>query len=196
MAGPALVLLLMERRERSDFADFVPWLKTFCSPIEVTDDGSLDFWVRDPSFLGAPVTLDDTGFPGFHLSQDAEFGADGGEYSAFTPQPVQGLLLYANASGHINHLLLGYLALAMAHRLGALIEFDGLLGYGHRLLELGAESGDHRAEAWQLVSSLPGVIKEVSWGTPDDDEGQGWFHVGDAEFLAAWLAHPEFHLIK
>ncbi|MFE2726509.1 DUF6368 family protein [Kitasatospora sp. NPDC059327] len=49
-----------------------------------------------------------------------------------------------------------------------------------------------RAKA--LASTLPGRLAEVShdtWG------GGRWFrHVGDVEFLEAWLHHPDFHLIK
>ncbi|MEW9527402.1 DUF6368 family protein [Microbispora sp. NPDC049125] len=196
MAGPAVALLLTKRRERSDFTDLVPWLETFCDPVEIDDDDSLNFWIRKPATLGAPPDLDVTEAGLFNLSHDNNFGMGGEDYSAFTPPPVQGLALFAGSSGRTNHLLLGYVALVMARRFSAFIDFDGALGYRRRLLDLVTENETRRTEARQLVSSLPGVIKEVSWSYPDDYGSHGWSHVGDAEFLAAWLEHPEFHLIK
>ncbi|MGA5363523.1 DUF6368 family protein [Streptomyces purpurascens] len=50
------------------------------------------------------------------------------------------------------------------------------------------------ARARALVASLPGQVKEVSY---DTGGGGRWMrHVGDTEFLAAWLRHPDFHMIK
>ncbi|MEU2179335.1 DUF6368 family protein [Streptomyces thermolilacinus] len=45
-----------------------------------------------------------------------------------------------------------------------------------------------------MASDLPGRLAEVSY---DTGGGGRWLrHVGDVEFLEAWLQHPDFHLIK
>ncbi|WP_329191515.1 MULTISPECIES: DUF6368 family protein [unclassified Streptomyces] len=91
----------------------------------------------------------------------------------------------------MNHTLLGHLALALARQLNVMIDFEGILGYtpgGRR-----QEAADlDRARA--IVASLPGILREVSYDTGGGDR---WIrHVGDQEFLTAWLHHPDFHLIK
>ncbi|MER7141539.1 DUF6368 family protein [[Kitasatospora] papulosa] len=53
---------------------------------------------------------------------------------------------------------------------------------------------DRLTELQQLMASLPGMVAEVSYDTGGYDR---WFrHIGDTEFLTAWLQHPEFLLIK
>ncbi|RLV04314.1 hypothetical protein CTZ27_10075 [Streptomyces griseocarneus] len=88
--------------------------------------------------------------------------------------------------------MLGRLALALAERLDAVIDFDGLLGCPTLRDDTGEEASPERARA--LVASLPGRAAEVSY---DTGGGGRWFrHVGDVEFLAAWLQHPGFRLVE
>ncbi|MFG3228822.1 DUF6368 family protein [Kitasatospora sp. NPDC048194] len=191
MSGPAVGLWLFERYGFGDvLAEVVPWLETFCEPVETGTGGDLAFWVRDPSPLGLR-DLDPVSVGGFFLSEDEYLPADDEEYSAFPAPPVQGLVLCAGCSGPENHRLLGHLALAMARRLGALVDFDGVLG--HPVPRNETRDAADLARARALVASLPGKVAEVSY----DTGGTGrWFrHVGDVEFLAAWLRHPDFHLV-
>ncbi|MFF7627040.1 DUF6368 family protein [Streptomyces cyaneofuscatus] len=90
MSGPAIGLWLFEPRGFADIlADVVPWLETFCKPVEAKASGDVDFWVRDGSALGlqafAPV---DVGV--FFLSEDEEIPAEDEDYSAFSRSPVLG----------------------------------------------------------------------------------------------------------
>ncbi|MBP0450499.1 hypothetical protein J5Y04_13170 [Kitasatospora sp. RG8] len=192
MAGPAVGLWLFEPREFGDIVDdVVPWLEGFCEPVETRLRGDLDFWVRDGSAVGLPAfEPNSTGV--FFLSEDEELPAEDEDYSAFSQPPAQGLILGAGCSGPTNHLVLGHLTLALAERLGALIDFDGLLSYPTPREDTGDEALLERARA--LVGSLPGRVAEVSYDTWG---GGRWFrHVGDVEFLSAWLQHPGFHLVK
>ncbi|MEV5989407.1 DUF6368 family protein [Streptomyces sp. NPDC052051] len=191
MAGPAVGLWLFEHRNLEEIrASAIPWLETFCDPVETEADGSLAFRVREPAALGLhPFNTAGAGM--FFLSEDDFIPADDEDYSAFSAAPAQGLVLAAGVSGQVNHTLLGHLALAFARRLHALIDFDGVLGY---------TPGDRRQEATDLararamVASLPGTLREVSY---DTGRGDRWIrHVGDEEFLTAWLHHPDFHLIN
>jgi len=192
VSGPAVGLWLFEPRGFENIlTDVVPWLQTFCEPVETEVGGDLSFRVRDVSRLGLQ-NVDPVGTGGFFLSEDECLPADDEDYSAFPVPPVQGLILCAGCSGPENHLLLGHLALAMACRLGALVDFDGVLGYPTPRDETRDEAD--LATARTLVASLPGRVAEVSY---DTGGGGRWFrHVGDAEFLTAWLRHPDFRLIK
>ncbi|MEW5627230.1 DUF6368 family protein [Streptomyces hydrogenans] len=192
MSGPAVGLWLFEPRGFEDvLTGVVPWLETFCDPVETEADGDLRFWVRDASLLGL-TNVDPASAGGFFLSEDEYLPAEDEDYSAFSRPPVQGLILCAGCSGPENHLLLGHLALHLARWLGALVDFDGVLGYRSPLD--GPDDEAALATARALVASLPGTVAEVFYDTGGGDR---WFrHVGDVEFLTAWLRHPGFHLIK
>ncbi|MDK0524465.1 DUF6368 family protein [Streptomyces sp. ML-6] len=193
MPGPAVGLWLFEPRGFGDIlADVVPWLETFCDPVEAKAGGDVDFRVRDGSALGLRA-FDPAGVGVFFLSEDEEIPAADEDYSAFLRPPAQGLIVGAGCSGPVNHVLLGHLALALAPRLDALVDFDGLLS---RHPAAGDDTGDEAmpARARALASDLPGIVAEVSYDTWDGERGLR--HVGDVQFLQAWLQHPDFHLIK
>ena len=192
MAGPVVGLWIFEPREFGDIlADVVPWLESFCEPVETKGGSTVDFWVRDGSTVGL-LASDFSGVGVFFLSQDEEIPAEDDDYSAFSRPPVQGLVLGAGCSSPANHRVLGHLALALAERLDALVDFDGPLSWPTPRDGTGTGAFLDRARA--LVASLPGRVTEVSYETGD---GGRWFrHVGDVEFLAAWLQHPGFHLVK
>ncbi|MFJ8401419.1 DUF6368 family protein [Streptomyces microflavus] len=193
MSGPAIGLWLFEPRGFADIlADVVPWLETFCEPVEAKASGDVDFWVRDGSALGLQA-FDPADVGVFFLSEDEEMPAEDEDYSAFSRPPMQGLIVGAGCSGSVNHVLLGHLTLALARRLDALVDFDGLLG-GHRTAGDDMSNEAVLARARALASDLPGRLVEVSY---DTGGGGRWLrHVGDVEFLEAWLQHPDFHLIK
>jgi hypothetical protein len=192
VSGPAVGLWLFEPRDFEGVLNsVVPWLQTFCEPAETEASGDLRFWVRDASHLGMP-NVDPASAGGFFLSEDEYLPAEDEDYSTFSMPPVQGLILCAGCSGPENHLLLGHLALGMARRLGALVDFDGILGYPTPRDDTRDEADLATARA--LVASLPGMVAEVSY---DTGGGGRWLrHVGDVEFLTAWLEHPDFHLVK
>jgi hypothetical protein len=103
---------------------------------------------------------------------------------------VQGLIVGVGCSGSVNHVLLGHLTLALARRLDALVDFDGLLGVTpSQAATLATRQAWPGREHWR-----PGRLAEVSY---DTGGGGRWLrHVGDVEFLEAWLQHPDFHLTK
>ncbi|WP_307516417.1 DUF6368 family protein [Streptomyces sp. W4I9-2] len=70
MSGPAVGLWLFEPREFGEIlADVVPWLESFCEPVESKGGSDLDFWVRNGSAVGLPA-WDPTGVGVFFLSED------------------------------------------------------------------------------------------------------------------------------
>ncbi|MEU1556977.1 DUF6368 family protein [Streptomyces scabiei] len=193
MSGPAIGLWLFEPRGFADIlANVVPWLETFCEPVEAKASGDLDFWVRDGSALGLQA-FDPADVGVFFLSEDEEIPAEDEDYSTFSRPPVQGLIVGAGCSGSVNHMLLGHLTLALARRLDALVDFDGLLS-GHPTAGDDTSNEAVLARARALASDLPGRLVEVSYDTGGGDRRLR--HVGDVESLEAWLQHPDFHLIK
>ncbi|WP_406115115.1 DUF6368 family protein [Kitasatospora purpeofusca] len=164
MSGPAVGLWLFEPRGSADIrAAVVPWLENFCDPVETKAGGDVDFCVRDSAPLGLRA-LDPAGVGVFVLSEDEEIPAGDEDCSAFSQPPVQGLVVGAGCSGPVNHVLLGHLALALARRLDALVDFGGLLS---RRPAAGGGTGDEAvpARAGALASELPGNAAEVSYET-------------------------------
>lgn len=129
-------------------------------------------------FLGPDSPLDDyqeLGFPGLDRP------------------PADQLTLLASCNGRYAHLLLGRLALFLAGCFDALIDFGGLLGCRYDTSD--RDEAACLAQSRALVASLPGRVREMPYVTYGEG-GCGYSHVGDREFLAAWLDHPDFRMIK
>jgi hypothetical protein len=189
VGGPAAALWLPDQRSA---LDAVPWLESFCA-VRVKRDTSLDFEVRQPSAIGLQG-LERPSRGSFHLGPDGiledyqELGFPGLDRS-----PTDALILLASCNGGDDHRLLGHLALFLAKRFNALIDFGGLLGYRYDASD--QEEAACLAEARALVSTLPGRVWEMPY-VMYGGGGCGYSHVGDREFLAAWLNHPAFRMIK
>lgn len=84
MSGPAVGLWLFEPQRFADIlSDVVPWLETFCDPVETRVSGDVDFWVRDGTALGLQA-FDPVCVGVFLLSEDEEKPAEDEDYSAFS----------------------------------------------------------------------------------------------------------------
>lgn len=189
MGGPAVGLWLTEQRSA---LDALPWLESFCD-VRAGNDESLEFDVIRPAAIGLEL-LDDPLGP-FHLGPASLEDYQELGFPGLASPPIVELTLFSYCSGRQNHLALGHLALALANRFDALIDFGGLLGYRFSLHDVDAEEEAVRlAEARALVSSLPGRVWEMPYAAYG---GGSWYsHVGDRDFLRAWLGHPDFHMIK
>ncbi|MFF2519384.1 DUF6368 family protein [Streptomyces sp. NPDC058086] len=190
MGGPAAGLWLPGRRSALDAA---PWLESFCE-VRIENDDSLEFSVRQPSAIGLHG-LQQTSPGSFHLGPESLEDYQELGFPGLDRPPAAELALLAYSSGQENHLLLGHLAQFLAERFAALIDLGGLLGY--RFCVHGTSRGEEEnllAEARALASSLPGRVWEMPYAAHGG--GCGYSHVGDLEFLAAWLDHPNFRMIK
>jgi hypothetical protein len=190
MGGPAAGLWLPVRRSA---LDAVPWLEGFCD-VRIENDDSLEFDVRRPSAIGLQ-SLERPSSGAFHLGPESleDYREEG--FPGLDRSPAAELSLLAYCSGPDNHLLLGRLALFLAERFDALIDFGGLLGYRYSIHDASDEEEATRlAEARALVSSLPGRVWEMPYAAYGG--GRAYSHVGDREFLAAWLEHPDFRMVK
>ncbi|MEU4689218.1 DUF6368 family protein [Actinoplanes sp. NPDC023714] len=87
--------------------------------------------------------------------------------------PATEIVLAASVNRPESHRLLGETALELAVFFDGFVDFDGLLPPAAR--------------------TLPGRCFLVT--ATEDPDGPGW-HVGDPEFLRAWLRHPGFRMVK
>jgi hypothetical protein len=172
MAGPVAGVLM---RPAVDRAELRAWLARAFD----RDDG---MWrLRDGRAIGLPWRPEPTGpfavEPGqWELADTVDLPAVVG----FKPRTAVGVS--AMAKGAADHEVLGRLVHALAR------DFDGLVDFGQPLpVPVGS---DARA----VAAGLPGTVVEVPYRTVT---GELWYtHVADPEFVAAWLAHPHFRMVK
>lgn len=116
----------------------------------------------------------------------------------FGVYPDSTISLSAMSNQAEDHRILGEIALALAQRLGGVIDMGGLIVPRHAFLS----TPDFWNAPWSAVQSgvraftesMPGTAVALTYRpTP----GREWaWHTIDAAFLQAWLSHPEFHMIK
>ncbi|MCW2880237.1 MAG: hypothetical protein JWQ95_4337 [Sphaerisporangium sp.] len=190
MGGPAAGLWLPKKRSALDAK---PWLQSFCE-VRIKSDDSLEFYINQPSTLGLHGLERPSPGP-FHLGPESLEDYQELGFPGLDQPPAAELALLAYCSGPDNHLLLGHLTQFLAERFDALIDFGGLLGYRYSFHDISdQEKAARQAEARALVSSLPGRVWEMPYAAYGG--GCGYSHVGDRKFLASWLGHPDFHIIK
>lgn len=138
---------------------------------------------------------------GTELPWEESLLTDSGETPAFYERPFgfrpdMGVTLNAMSNQPQDHRILGELALAVAKRLGGIIDLCGLIVPREVPFE------DRQGAAWSAVqpkveaftAALPGKAVATPYTTISEREWAS--HTVDAEFLRAWLCHPEFHMIK
>jgi hypothetical protein len=95
-----------------------------------------------------------------------------------------------------DHRLLAEMALFFAEEYSGIIDFGGalcpLLPWWRSVERT---SWEELSERWKaMVRGFPGTIWELPYQTAN---GKSWvYHVADAPFLRAWMAAPQFHMVK
>jgi hypothetical protein len=150
-----------------------------------------DFWIQDRPFL-------------LVLGEDYEAELD--DYPAEGLDRIVGWLpqdevnFVALSDGPQDHLYLGELCLHFAGKLGGLVNFGGPLKPPLPKAVPSWAFGVH--DRWEnyepyfrkMVKGMPGKVYTVPYQKPGGDE---WvYHIGDADFLRAWLKHPNFHMVE
>ena len=175
-------------------------------PVEPTDDGRLAlrdaFEALGPSAASFKVTWTrEPTDPG----DDVAWLDDVARHFGFLPRSR--ILLVARGNTADDHRTLGELALQCARTFGGAINLHGALEIGSRT-PINLETVDDLIAQlegnldWSEVSkpteaflrAMPGRVLTVPYQTIDN---RNWVeHICDAEFMAAWLKHPSFHMIK
>ncbi len=105
------------------------------------------------------------------------------------PKDAVGFFAYSNDMQ--DHHILGKLCLHVARKYGGVIDFGGSLIAGKSV----NEPWDKLEPAFKkLVEGLPGSIHTVQYTSISGKSRV--YHVGDADFLAAWMASPNFRMVK
>jgi hypothetical protein len=125
----------------------------------------------------------------------------------FGVRPVSSLQFTVHSSRKADHRAVGELALACIQCHGGVIDLGGALEVGSgealRLDEMDdliarvegrVDWADVSAPTEAFLETMPGRVLTLPYETAS---GHTWVrHICDADFMAAWLRHPSFHLIK
>lgn len=120
--------------------------------------------------------------------------------AAFGWLPCHAIAIDAFANQPEDHQLLGRLTLRLAEQYHGIVDFEGALfpklpaPVVPRWLLGDAPWEAVAAASRNLTRQLPGMLIELQY---ELGAGRTWAsHVADTTFLRAWLAHPDFHMIK
>jgi hypothetical protein len=207
--GPIASILLPQRLSAGQLEQIEAAIRAISSHVKPSDIYHCEFWVSDmrpiggsyvepgpPDRMGRPfgfVTRMPEVYPdGWHLLEPDEVAAIS---AAFGFEPQQQIQFDAMSKGpEINAILAG-LVLYVAELCDGLVDFGGAIQPPmpeHRYPE--ANWADVEPYFLAMVKDMPGRIVSLLYQPTDQ---RTWAsHIADATFLRAWLAHPDFYMIK
>ncbi len=112
----------------------------------------------------------------------------------FGIHPRARISLSAIFSGMQSHRVLGELSLYLART------FEGIIDFEQALMPLKSIGEAEKAHNWEevagptrhMLQGMPGRVLELPYRAANR---RPWVkHICDAEFMAAWLKHPDFHM--
>lgn len=177
MAGPTASILFVSRATTP--------LEIARSAMLATGDvrgAGTDLWIEQRPFLVST---------GPEYPEDlADLGASGlPQLLGWMPAEVVSFAAMCNDAR--DHHLLARLCLAVCEQTGGIVDFGGALPFGPEL-EDGAPSAARRIVNPQGLDG--GALFAVSYLIAAGSFGTT--HLGDADLLRAWLAHPDFRMVK
>ncbi len=182
MGGPGAMVLLKEPIDAEEVRGLM--MQAFL-PASWEDDWHL----CDPSAFGMPEDLVDAGPTAVVVRPPHRANPRLAKAIGFTPATA--IIVSMGANQRVDHRLAGHLCLVLALEYDGLIDFSGSLvpfpwpddiPIVKRTREQDAELASRIAHG---MRKLPGRLYLVDR-----------CHVGDVEFLDAWLRHPRFRMIK
>lgn len=181
MAGPCAAVVLPECTSDSLRCKIDAWVDAISELRKASD-----FWVTDSSSIGG--SYQGRGRPFFFRLTDID-AAPADEWcdpnaeelaqvaNEFGFEPKSSVSFCAMCNDACDHQVLAELCLATAKALGGVIDFDGTIS-----------SPDY------ALDGLPGRLRAVFFDRRSP--GSGFSHYCDADFLAAWIQHPAFRMVK
>jgi hypothetical protein len=209
MGGPSASVLLREPLSASQIGQINETIRAISSHIVPGNGYHCDFWVSDlrplgGSYVGAGKPLG-LSFYGPDGPMETIVQWDSARMPVFVAEfgfvPQQEVSLAAFCNDREDHAILGRLTLYVAELIGGLVDFNGAI-LPHLPVRITGESFWFEKAVWAdvepyfnaMAGEMPGRIVSFPYETA---RGTTWAsHVADAAFLRAWLAHPDFHMIK
>jgi hypothetical protein len=163
-----------------------------------TDDGSLAVSIQSTRIIAGTYDGEERSFwfdwqtcdredpPGWQQQIEDTFGL----------RPKSCLWVTAGVNRPADHRVLGEVVLRLALLLEGVIDFDGAL-----LPSASPAWTDHRLSWPDVSSSVREMLKDIPGRAialeyQVNDERTWACHIGDSQFLKAWLKHPDFRMIK
>jgi len=181
VAGPCAEVFLPTCTSNS----LLDQIKAWIDAVSDLHDG-LDFWVTNSDPIGGSYKGE--GRPFFFRLSDIDI-APPDEWcepnaeeivqvaNEFGFQPKSRVSFCAMCNDQCDNQVLAELCSLVAKELGGVINFHGPVPFDIRALE-----------------GLPGVLRPIFFDSKHPDDG--FSHHCDAEFLAGWLRHPAFRMVK
>ncbi|TMR89056.1 DUF6368 family protein [Nonomuraea basaltis] len=198
MAGPVASVLLPAALTGADAAAFDRWLNEVFAP----HDGG--WFLRAPAAIGAPDSATDAGRFLIDRAPWPDYEGFEEDFPGFAEsigyRPGEQIEVCAMVNRPVDHLVLGRVCLALARDHAALVDFGGALdavGQPQGIDYLTEDPGKIERTIAGLDAAVGGLEGRVWSMRYETARGTPWItHVGDAEFLASWLSHPRFRMIK
>jgi Family of unknown function (DUF6368) len=204
--GPVTGVFLRNPLTHDQVVDIGTWLTDVSKRIQGTT-GNWELWM-DGAPVGCPtgqhqctilVTLRGPGVDDMGLTLLWEDGPEEIEQlsAIFGHVPEQEIAIAAMCNGRIDHCLIGRLALHFARTFDGVIDLCGCIRPPHRLWD----SRRYMAEpvlagVRAFVEQFPGTVWEIGGGSHEGELDRLPRHLIDTTFMEAWLAHPDFSMIK
>lgn len=208
MGGPSASVLLREPLNAGQLDQIDEAIRSVSDYIVPGNGYHCDFWVNDLRPLGGSYVGDGRpcGLAFYEPDEPASM------IRQFDPEDAsrltaaigfamkQEVSLSAFCDDREDHAILGRLTLYVAELTGGLVYFSGAIL--PRLPEhcykdgwlWGCNWSDVEPYLNSMAKDMPGWIVSITY---EPNPQRTWaFHVADAAFLRAWLARPDFHMIK
>lgn len=199
--GPTARILLREKLSASQFDDLKKTLHLISNEVVKSEFGIWDFWCDNTQPIGGFYFGINRMF-GVNL-QTSEMEDNEAEIiaAAFGFKPQQILQWDAMCNDHEDHAILGTLVAHFAELYGGVIDFNGALlpnlpkeMYKGRWLWQEANWSDVAEYFNAMANEMTEKVVSIEYETIG---GRTWaHHVADAQWMRAWLNHPNFHMIK
>lgn len=190
MAGPTASIIVPDSMNDELRADIRADVKRMSTKVDADD-----FWIQGRPFI---LTLGPE-----YEGELEEYVTDGvPQVIGWTPRDTIGLAAMCNERQ--DHLILGHLCLHFVRKTNGLVDFGGALTppircevqrlFDEHYSGAGTSWADWEPHFRTMIQDLPGHVYAVPYTTADR---HAWVsHLCDADFLEAWLQHPDFHMVK
>lgn len=197
MGGPSVGILLQKALTEKQKEQILEWIEDYSSFYEKKEysDWCYNFWISNSKPFG--YSYEGVGLPYSIVLQepDCDDGVNEKTRDEFGFVPKQEICLIAHCNSDDDHYILGNMALIFSR------EFEGIIDMGGAILPPRRQNPSVKEYPWVtleeircFVDNIPGRVLEIQYLTANNK--QWLYHIVDNFFLAEWIKHPCFSMIK